>query len=47
MIKDLLPIYDVMFQVYRETIAAKVGNFDEFPGFVIDLMLHTQENRGK
>jgi hypothetical protein len=38
--------YDIMHRVYRETLAAKTGNFDEMHGFVVDLMFRSHANRG-
>jgi hypothetical protein len=46
-IEHLQRVYDIMLRVYRETISAKTGNFDEVHGFNVDLMYHTHMNRGK
>jgi hypothetical protein len=46
-IEYLERVYDIMLRVYRETISAKTGNFDEIHGFNVDLMFLTHENRGK
>jgi hypothetical protein len=35
----LLPVYDIMHRIYRQTIAVRVGNVDEIHGYVIDLIL--------
>jgi hypothetical protein len=44
--KYLLPVYDIMHQIYREVFNSKVGNVDQIHGFMIDLMLLTHQNRG-
>jgi hypothetical protein len=46
-IEHLQRVYDIMLCVYRETISAKTGNFNEIHGFNVDLMFRTYENRGK
>jgi hypothetical protein len=43
----LQPVYDIMLRIHRETITAKVGNFDEIHSFVIDLLVQTHLRRGK
>jgi hypothetical protein len=44
--KHLLPVYDIMHQIYREVLNPKVGNIDQIYGFMIDLLLLTHQNRG-
>ena len=46
-IKYLLPTWDIMNRIFRDTVAAKVGNFDEIHGYQVDLMVNTYRNRGK
>ena len=36
-----------MNRVFRDTVAAKVGNFDEIHGYQVDLMMNTYRHRGK
>jgi hypothetical protein len=44
--KYLLPVYDIMHQIYREVFNPKVGSVDQIHGFMIDLMCLTHQNRG-
>ena len=46
-IKYLLPTWDIMNRVFRDTVAAKVGNFDQIHGYQVDLMVNTYVNKGK
>ena len=46
-IKYLLPTWDILNRVFRDTVAAKVGNFDQIHGYQVDLMVNTYNNRGK
>jgi hypothetical protein len=39
--------YDILHRIFRETISAKTGNFDEMHGFTVDLMYRCYANRGK
>jgi hypothetical protein len=39
--------YGILHRVFRETISAKTGNFDEMHGFTVDLMFRSYANRGK
>jgi hypothetical protein len=42
--KHLLPVYDIMHQIYREVLNPKVGNIDQIHGFMIDLLILTHQN---
>jgi len=44
-IKGLLPTYDILHCVFRETIAPQAGNVDEMHGFMVDLMITTFHHR--
>ena len=46
-IKYLLPTWDIMNRIFRDTIAPKVGNVDQIHGFQVDLLVNTYKNRGK
>ncbi|KAK1619424.1 hypothetical protein QYE76_024941 [Lolium multiflorum] len=43
---NLLPTYDIMNRIYRSTINPKHTNHDEVHGFLINLLVRTQENKG-
>lgn len=43
---DLLPTFDIMNHIYRNTIKPKHSNQDEFHGFLVNLLVLTQENQG-
>ena len=40
-------MYNILLRVFRETVAAKVGNIDQIHSYLVDLMVHTHRNRGK
>src|SRR5664279_2896712 len=44
--KDLIPTYEIMHRIYRETIAPHVGNWDQVHGYVFDLLKLTREKNG-
>src|SRR3954466_1810369 len=44
-IKDLLPMYDILHRIFRETVAPRAGNKDEIHGFSVDLLFNTFLNR--
>uniref|UniRef100_A0ACD5UK02 Uncharacterized protein n=1 Tax=Avena sativa TaxID=4498 RepID=A0ACD5UK02_AVESA len=44
-IKDLLPTYDILHRIFRETVAPRAGNKDEIHGFSVDLLFNTFLNR--
>lgn len=46
-IKYLLPTWDIMNRIIRETIAPKVGNVDQIHGFQVDFLVKAHENKGK
>src|SRR3954454_17674520 len=46
-IKYLLPTWDIMNRIIRDTIAPKVGNVDQIHGFQVDFLVKAYENRGK
>ena len=43
---DLIRPYEIMHQIYRETIAPHVGNLDQVHGFVFDFLKLTKEKEG-
>ena len=43
---DLIPTYEIMHRIYRETLAPRVGNTDQVHAFVIDLMYWTFTKQG-
>ncbi|KAK1680865.1 hypothetical protein QYE76_041713 [Lolium multiflorum] len=43
---DLLPTYDIMNRIYRNTINLKNTNQDEVHVFLVNLLVLTQENKG-
>ncbi|KAK1697716.1 hypothetical protein QYE76_014413 [Lolium multiflorum] len=43
---DLLPTWDIMLRVYRETIGPKGGNLDELHLYEVDLMANSFAKRG-
>jgi hypothetical protein len=43
---DLLPTWDIMLRIYRETIGPKGGNFDELHSFEVDLMYNSLTKQG-
>ena len=36
--KNLLKVWDIMHRIFRNTVAPRVGNFDQMHGKMIDLM---------
>jgi hypothetical protein len=42
----LAPEYHILLRIYRENIAAKVGNFDEVHGFIVNLMVNSHKMKG-
>jgi hypothetical protein len=46
-IEGLQKDFDILHRIFRETISAKTGNFDEMHGFTVDLMYRSYTNRGK
>ena len=47
--KNLLKVWDIMHRIYRNTVAPRVGNFDQLHGKMIDLMheSHRMQGQGK
>jgi hypothetical protein len=43
---DLLPTYDILNRIYRNTINPKHTNHDEVHGFLVNLLVLSQENQG-
>ncbi|KAK1678322.1 hypothetical protein QYE76_039170 [Lolium multiflorum] len=43
---NLLPVYDIMNRIYRSTINPKDTNHDEVHGFLVNLLVRTDEMRG-
>jgi hypothetical protein len=43
---NLAPMYHILLRIYRKNLAAKVGNFDEVHGFVVDLMVNLHKMKG-
>ncbi|KAK1649170.1 hypothetical protein QYE76_066975, partial [Lolium multiflorum] len=43
---DLLPTWDIMLRVYRETIGPKGGNLDELHTYEVDLMANSHAKKG-
>jgi hypothetical protein len=43
---DLLPTYDLMLRVFRNTVNPEKGNLDEFHGFLVKLLVLTHLNKG-
>ncbi|KAK1606335.1 hypothetical protein QYE76_030008 [Lolium multiflorum] len=43
----LLPVYDIMNRIYRSTINPKHTNHDEVHGFLVNLLVRTDEMRGR
>jgi hypothetical protein len=43
---DLLPTWDIMLRVYRETIGPKGGNLDEIHTYEVDLLTNSHANQG-
>jgi hypothetical protein len=43
---NLLPVYDIMYRIYRSTINPKDTNHDEVHGFLVNLLVRTDEMRG-
>jgi hypothetical protein len=39
-------VYHILLRIYRENIAAKVGNFDEVHGFIVNLMVNSHKMKG-
>ncbi|KAK1665502.1 hypothetical protein QYE76_053661 [Lolium multiflorum] len=44
---NLLPVYDIMNRIYRSTINPKDTNHDEVHGFLVNLLVRTDEMRGR
>ncbi|KAK1680363.1 hypothetical protein QYE76_041211 [Lolium multiflorum] len=44
---NLLPVYDIMNRIYRSTINTKDTNHDEVHGFLVNLLVRTDEMRGR
>jgi hypothetical protein len=40
---DLLPTYDIMNRIYRNTINPKHTNNDEVHGFLVNLLVHPRD----
>jgi hypothetical protein len=43
---NLLPVYNIMNRIYRNTINPKHTNQDEVHGFLVNLLVRTDEMRG-
>ena len=43
----LCQTYEILHRIYRETIAPRVGNWDEVHGYMIDMLKNSHELRGK
>ncbi|KAK1621249.1 hypothetical protein QYE76_026766 [Lolium multiflorum] len=43
---DLLPTFDIMNHIYRNTVNPKKSNKDEVHGFLVNLLVLTQQNQG-
>ena len=39
--KNLLKVWDIMHRIYRNTVAPRVGNFDQIHGKLIDLLFES------
>ncbi|KAK1605343.1 hypothetical protein QYE76_029016 [Lolium multiflorum] len=44
---NLLPVYDIMNRIYRSTLNPKDTNHDEVHGFLVNLLVRTDEMRGR
>ena len=44
-IKGLLPTYDILHRIFRETVAPRAGNVDEIHAFMVDIMMATYHHR--
>ena len=44
--EDLLPTYEIMFRIFRETLTPRVGNWDQVHGYLIDLLLQCHLRKG-
>ena len=44
--KNLLHVYDILHRIFRNTLAPRVGNFDQIHGSLIDIMVYTHRQRG-
>jgi hypothetical protein len=40
---DLLPTFDIMNRIYRNTVNPKNTNHDEVHGFLVNLLVRTQD----
>jgi hypothetical protein len=43
---ELLPTYEIMLRVFRNTVNPKKENHDEVHGFLVNLLVLTQQNKG-
>lgn len=41
----MLPKYDALRQIFRNSLAPKTGSFDEFWGTTIDLLVYAHEDK--
>ena len=44
--KNLLKVWDIMHRIFRNTVAPRVGNFDQMHGKMIDLMHESHTMQG-
>jgi hypothetical protein len=42
----LPPVYHILLCIFRENLAAKVGNFDEVHGFIVNLLVNSHKMKG-
>jgi hypothetical protein len=43
---DLLPTFEIMNRIYRNTVNPKHTNQEKFHGFLVNLLMLTQQNQG-
>jgi len=42
---DLIPTFEILHRIYRETLAPRVGNWDQIHGYVFDLLKLSHEKQ--
>ena len=45
--EDLVPTFEIMHHIYRETIAPRSGNWDQVHGYVFELLSNSHQQQGK
>ena len=45
--KELIPFLDIMHRILRNTLFPRVGNFDMVHGYLVDMLVMCQKEKGK